>query len=371
VRVLLVSANFRPHVGGIERFTETLAGGLAERGHEVGVLCCRFDDAPLREEVDGFTVHRIRSAYAAERLNVPWPVPEPFGLLGALRERVPGADVVHVQDAIYATSAPVLAFARRRRVPSVLTQHVAFVPQSSRLLDTVQHGALATFGRCSRLATIVATLNPAVAAWVQERWAVPNVRVLPVGISAPEPAGDRSTVRRSFGLPEDRLLALFVGRDVPKKGLDVFLGAADHGYGLVAVTDRLENTSNDEVAMLPFMSPERLQELMSCVDCFVLPSEGEGFPLSLQEALAQGLPVITTSQPGYEHYLSAEDVLYVERDPADVRAALLRLSADAELRAALGGRARAAAERHFGHDRFVSAYEELYEELYEAARSRP
>jgi hypothetical protein len=100
MRTLLVSANFRPHVGGIERFTETLAGGLADRGHEVAVLCCRFDGAPLCEEVEGFTVHRIRSAYAAERLNVPWPVPEPFGLLAALRERVPETDVVHVQDAI-------------------------------------------------------------------------------------------------------------------------------------------------------------------------------------------------------------------------------------------------------------------------------
>jgi D-inositol-3-phosphate glycosyltransferase len=361
VRVLLVSANFRPHVGGIERFTETLAGGLAERGHEVAVLCCRFDDAPLREEVDGFTVHRIPSTYAAERLNVPWPVPEPLSLLAGLRERVPAADVVHVQDAIYATSAPVLAFAKRFRVPSVLTQHVAFVPQSSRVLDTVQHGALATFGRCSRLATVVATLNPAVATWVKERWGVRDVRVLPVGIAAPQPAGDRSAVRRSFGLSEDRLLALFVGRDVPKKGLDVFLGAADAGYGLVAVTDRPADRRSDEVAMLPFMSPERLQELMSCVDCFVLPSEGEGFPLSLQEALAQGLPVVTTRQPGYEHYLSDYDVLYVERDAEQLRNALRRLAADDELRSRLAERARQAAERHFGLDRFVSAYEEVYE----------
>src|SRR5437667_10062176 len=105
MRVLLVSANFRPHVGGIERFTETLAGGLAKRGHEVDVLCCRSGEAPLREETDGFTIHRIPSAYALERrLNVPWPVPDPLRLRRALRERVARADVLHVQDAIYPTS---------------------------------------------------------------------------------------------------------------------------------------------------------------------------------------------------------------------------------------------------------------------------
>jgi D-inositol-3-phosphate glycosyltransferase len=359
VRVLLVSANFRPHIGGIERFTETLAEGLVQRGHDVDVLCCRFGDAPRREQVGGFTVHRIPSAYAIERrLNVPYPIPEPLKLLAPLHALVPRADVVHVQDAIYATSTPVLAFARRYRIPSVLTQHVAFVPQRSRALDTVQRAALATFGRCSRLASVVATLNPAVAEWVEEQWGIEDVKVMPVGVpSAPTPANDRGAIRRSFGLPADRFLALFVGRDVPKKGLDVFLGAADPSYELVAVTDRV---ADGAATLIPFMSPERLQELLGCVDCFVLPSEGEGFPLTVQEAFAQGLPVITTFQPGYEHYLSADDVLYVERDSESVRDALRRLASDEQLRRQLAERSRGVAERHFGVDRFVEAYEELY-----------
>ena len=52
LRVLLVSANFRPSVGGIERYVEVLAHGLAADGHAVTVVACRTDDAP-REERDG------------------------------------------------------------------------------------------------------------------------------------------------------------------------------------------------------------------------------------------------------------------------------------------------------------------------------
>jgi D-inositol-3-phosphate glycosyltransferase len=366
VRILLVSANFRPHVGGIERFTEILAGGLALRGHAVAVLCCRSKDAPLQEEVDGFTVYRIPSAYALERrLNVPYPIPAPVRLVTRLHERLAEADVVHVQDVIYATSSPALVLAKRRRVASVLTQHVAFVPQRSPFLDMVQRGALATLGRCSRLATVVASLNPAVSRWVEQQWGVQGVSTLPVGIPRPPPARfGRAEVRRSFGLPERAFLALFVGRDVPKKGLDIFLAAADDAYRLVAVTDRSADARAAGTTILPFMSASRLQELLGCVDCFVLPSEGEGFPISLQEALAHGLPVVTTSQPGYEHFLTPQDVLYVERQPQAVREALRKLLVDGELRERLGERSRIVAERHFGMDRFVAAYEELYAEAH-------
>ncbi|MDP9285542.1 MAG: glycosyltransferase family 4 protein [Actinomycetota bacterium] len=360
MRVLLVSANFRPHVGGIERFTENLAMGLAQRGHEVKVVCCRHDDAPPYEELDGFVVDRVRCGYMLDRrFNVPYPVPDPVRLLTTLRSAVAESDVVHVQDSIYATSLLALLVARRRGASSVLTQHVAFVPQRTRLLDAVERTALATVGRCARLATVVAALNPAVAEWVEHQWGIRGVKVMPVGVPVANPTTrDRAKTRLSFGLPPEQFLALFVGRDVPKKGLDVFLGATDHAYELVAVTDRTD--AGTAATVLPFMSAERLQELLSCVDCFVLPSEGEGFPLTLQEAFGQGLPVVTTSQPGYEYYLGPEDVLYVDRNAGAVREALRRLATDDELRRHLGERSANVAKRHFGIDRFVAAYEELY-----------
>jgi glycosyltransferase involved in cell wall biosynthesis len=278
-------------------------------------------------------------------------------------------DVVHAQDALYASSIAALVLARRRGVPSVLTQHVAFVPQRTRWLDALEQAAIATFGRSARLATLVATLNPAVASWVEERWRIRDVRVLPVGIpSRTDAAGDRAAVRRSFGLAPDRFVALFVGRDVPKKGLDVFLAAADERYELVAVTDRPREGG---ATFLPFMSPRRLQELLGCVDAFVLPSEGEGFPISLQEALASGLPVVTTRQPGYDHYLSPDDVLYVERDAEAVRGALRRLVDGEELRLRLSERSHAAARRHFGLERFIDAYEEIYDEARERLTHAP
>jgi len=360
VRVLLVSANFRPHVGGVERYTEILAGGLARNGHDVTVLCCGYGSASEREEIDGFRVVRVRASYILEtRAGVPYPLPSP-SFVRTLRALVAVSDVVNVQDALYLTSRVALSVSHRRGVATVLTQHVSFVPQQRRWLDTVQRAAIATIGRGAGLATAVVTYNPAVADWAEQTWGIARPLVVPAGVDPTSPNLDRDELLRSFGLPTDRFLALFVGRDVPKKGLAILLAAADPAYEIVAVTDR--EGAGSSVTILPFMSPRRLGELMCCVDAFVLPSEGEGFPLSLQEAFTAGLPVVTTMQPGYEHYITGDEVIVVDRDPASVRDALVRLTESEALRRRLSERSLAVAERHFSLDRFVSAYEGVYED---------
>src|SRR5712692_1290195 len=148
MRVLLVSANYKPSVGGIDRYVENLSHGLAERGHSVTVVACRTNGG-LKLEQDGeVSIVRIPSTDVVdEKLNVPYPLPNPVTAWRTLRRLIPEADVVHAHDALYATSVLSLALARRAHVPAVLTQHVAFVPQRRRSLDAAQRAAIATVGR--------------------------------------------------------------------------------------------------------------------------------------------------------------------------------------------------------------------------------
>jgi glycosyltransferase involved in cell wall biosynthesis len=340
-----------------------LAEGLAGWGHEVTVLCCRSGNAPLREH-GSVEVVRLPATYGLKRLwNVPYPIPSPPALVQEVRRLSRWADVVHANDALYVTSPAALGAARAASKPSVLTQHVAFVPQAARWLDTAEHVAIATVGRTARLASRVVSYNEDVARWAERTWGIDRVAVLPTGVAEPDAGGaDRATLRREFGLAEDRFVALFVGRDVPKKRLDVVIGAADPSYDIVAVTDRA-GTATRGTRFLGFMPPERLQRLLLASDSFVLPSEAEGFPLSLQEALLAGLPCVVARVPGYRRHLREDDVIWVEPEPEDVRNALLRLASDETLRREQGERARAAGRREFGLERFVIAYERLYAEL--------
>jgi glycosyltransferase involved in cell wall biosynthesis len=365
-RLLLVSANYRPSVGGVERFVEGLAEGIATRGWSVTVLCCRDGGAPLHEEQNGVRVVRIRSSdLLRRRWRVPYPLPSPVSLVPEVRRLVSSCDVVHVQDAIYATSVAALVAARARHVPSVLTQHVGLVPQSSRLLDAAEGLAMSTLGWSARLASRVVAYNDDVAAWAASKWHLQEVPILPIGIADPlrDSAPDRGSVRRALGLDEDRYLVLFVGRDVPKKRLDLALASTGDAYDVVALTDRPAGPAGGGVRVLPFLSPQRYRDLLLSVDAFVLPSEAEGIPLALQEALLAGLPCVLTRVPGYGRYLQDDDVLWVDPEPESIRTALASIASDPTLHAELASKARAAGLREFGLEQFLDAYEHLYLEL--------
>lgn len=369
MRILLVTANFRPSVGGIERYVELLGEGLAERGHHVTVLCCRHGNAQLTELVGGVRIVRLpASDVLKRRWNLHYPLPAPWALTRQLRGLVTWADVVHVQDALYTTSAAALVAAKARGTPSVLTQHVSFTPQATRLLNSIERGAIQTVGRCSRLATRVVAPNAAVAAWAEDAWGIRAVTVLAPGAREPSAEGtDRAALRRELDLPEDRFVALFVGRDVPTKRLDLFLSAADPGYELVAVSDR-PPFQRPGVRLMPFMTHEKLERLLLAVDAFVLPSQAEGLPVSLQEALLAGLPCLVTRVPGFDRYLRNSEVVWLEPTSESIRTSILSLASDPQALAGLGARARAAGRREFSFDRFVDAHETLYGETLVATR---
>lgn len=363
MRVLLVTAHFRPHVGGIERFVENLAGGLAGRGHRVTVVCMRTDRISVEEEVDsaGYRIVRVPASTLLERrLGVPYPLPSPRALATVLRRELAAADVVHVQDVLYPTSVLALRQARTI-VPSLLTLHVGFVPQGRKSLDTVQRLALRTLGRAVHHASRVVALNEEVARFAKRAWGVTEIGVQPVGVPSP-PSIDRDEARAELGLDPGAFVALFVGRDVPKKGLDLLLSATDPAYEILAVTDR-RSRPVPGATLRPFVAHDALQRIYAAADAFVLPSVGEGIPVALQEAMAHGLPVVTCYDDGYRESFGPEDVLAVSRSSDEIRAALLQLASDPPLRERLRARSSAVHAARFDLDRFVDRTAELYRTL--------
>ena len=99
-------------------------------------------------------------------------------------------------------------------------------------------------------------------------------------------------------------------------------------------------------------------------DVFLLPSHGEGLPLSVQEAMATGLPVIVSQDEGFTGMLASEGAcIAAERTAAAFRQSLEQLAEDPRSSDLLAARGRALAVREWGLDLMNKRYEALIREL--------
>jgi len=97
---------------------------------------------------------------------------------------------------------------------------------------------------------------------------------------------------------------------------------------------------------VPFVPREKLAECLQEADLFVYPSLSEGSALAIYEALACGLPVITTPNSGSVVRDSIEGYIVPARDVEALRDRIKRLVLDSDLRSTMASAARARAEKY-------------------------
>jgi glycosyltransferase involved in cell wall biosynthesis len=117
-------------------------------------------------------------------------------------------------------------------------------------------------------------------------------RVIPNGVdTACFRPGSRSEARRALGLDASDRYAVFVGNAEPRKGWDVALDACRRaGFGLLAAGPKPITGAHN----LGIVAPDRLPLLYAASNCVVLPTRYEACSYVVLEALACGVPLVTT-----------------------------------------------------------------------------
>ena len=213
------------------------------------------------------------------------------------------------------------------------------------------------------------------------RWeAVPGDRitVIPNGVNVadfrPVTVAEKIAARRKWGIPEEAFVAGGMGRLAHEKNfallpelarhhpqvLFVVAGSGPEKDALVAQAARLGVAG--QVRFLGAVSARA--GFYRALDVFLLPSLYEGLPMAVLEAMASGLPVLSSRLEGIAAALSEEKegLLAPAGDVAAFSGQLARLTASADLRQQLGAAARTRVEVSSGAADTARRIEAVYRE---------
>jgi glycosyltransferase involved in cell wall biosynthesis len=292
----------------------------------------------------------------------------------AVSERVREADVgvVHVHGVWTALNMAACIAARSIGVPFVISPHGMLMPAAMRRSRLKKRVALWASVRCNlEAAAVVHVSSEAEEASVLSLAPKARTRVIPWGVDVPAAAAAQ---RAGAG----RRRAAYLGRIIPLKGVDDLLAAwaevRPGGWELRFVGGDPEGHAGrltqaiaaaglgGHVSVHSAISRDEVARLVQQLDLLVLPSHSENFGMVVAEALAAGVPVITTTATPWSDVVDRRCGWWIPDTPTALAAAIsdaVRLSAH-DL-ATMGARGRSWICESFAWPAIAARFaEELY-----------
>lgn len=354
--------------GGVEVVVTELARRMAALGHEVtcydrsGTDVMTGNATEKREHmVDGVRVVPVKTI---DKKGLSALSSSYFATKAAIKER---PDVIH-----YHAEGPCvpLPLAKRAGIRTVATIHGLDWKRAKwgKIASTyIKMGEKAATTKADGLIV----LSKSAQSYFQDVYCR-TATLIPNGIGQKRltPA---NLIKQNWGLDKGSYL-LYLGRLVPEKRPELLIEAfkrLDTDKRLVIAgggsdTSDYESSLREAAQCDPriiftgFVNGEPLEELYSNCYAYVLPSDVEGMPMSLLEAMAYGRCCVTSDIPECADVLAGNGVNFEKGSAGSLKSALQLLLADNERTAALGAAAKSHVEKTYNWDSVVERTLELY-----------
>lgn len=385
MKVLMVSTDFLPNIGGIAAHVDGLCQGLQHNQAEVQLI------------VPGFAPSWCHSAHAVDS-SFPYPVwrlalPRllrlsrlyPFWTVAWLRRHsFFGADLLHWHTFDQRTVRWL------RSLPRVFTNH------TSHFLQFEADPARRHLARriLAPAETVICPSDELAEATTRCGFPAERTHVVYNGVDTQRfsPDQDGTETRRRYGIGEKDVVFLCPRRLEKKNGVTYWVEAipeivrqTPNTCRFLFVGDYVVNDPysartevlaairaldmGDRIIFAGAVAPADMPTVVAASDVVVLPSLQEATSIAGLEAMASGKPLVGTNVGGIPTILADGETgfLVPPREPAALAAAALRLLAEPSLRHRLGANARTRAVAEFGWDRVGGRTIEVYRQVLESA----
>ncbi len=340
MRLAIVRKRFNPY-GGAERFIATAAGALIARGVEVSVITEGWDggDAEGLSRVVVPTAKGLTRAgrFAGFQRHCATAIAEGRFDLVQSHERLLGADLFRAGDGVHASWVERLG-RERGRIGAALLR-----------LDPMHRLVMATERAMASSNMLFVANSKLVAGEIEGILGVPSsrVRVIENGVDLqrfqPASSEAKAAARAELGLPTDVPVVAFVGSGFERKGAFLLVealarhAARDFHAVIVGADRRLAalralveaRALGGRVKVLGGLPDPR--GVLAAADLFALPSLYDPMPNAALEALACGLPVVTSEGTGIAaHVMERGAGAVVARDPDAIAGGLVETLARGE-----------------------------------------
>jgi len=315
--ICIFSAQYLPHMGGVERYTYNIAKECIRRGHQVIVVtsaCEGVDDISVEQ---GMKVYRFPSFQLMNgRLPILKNNRQTRQLFDVLKQEQ--IDFCIVNTRFYFLSLAGMKFADENHIPFITIEHgTAYLTFNNILLDFIERKyerAMTRKGKkyCQHYYAVSEFSRQ----WLRE-FGIEGEGVLYNSINPDDYHISELTgeLKEKLSPIENGVSIAYTGRLIPEKGVNVLVESFEelrkkyeHIYLILMGEGPLEsdilNAHDDHIIYLGRQSNKDVINILNKVDVFCLPSRSEGFSTSVLEAALTKCCIITTARGGSKELIN-------------------------------------------------------------------
>lgn len=312
---LIFSAQFLPHMGGIENFTYNISKQLIKEGHKVTVVTNNTTQSKFVENIDGINVYRFN---CLNLIDGRFPIYYKDRTLKMILDYLgkDDYDLIIINARFYFHSLFAAKYAKKRNIPSIIIDHgTSHLTVHNYILDYLgEKFEHALTNRLKMYCNNFYGVSKASSLWlshfdIHSKGEIYNAVDIDF-INCIKESFNASKFRKQYRVPNNSKVIVFTGRLLKEKGIVQLVDSIklwnsihnDKVYLFLAgegpLKEYLDQESSEYIIPLGRLIFKDVIQLLMESDIFCLPSDSEGFSTSLLEAAACNDYIITTNRGG-------------------------------------------------------------------------